>query len=45
MIRPSLMYMQPRSKGELPRLYPADVHVDLNLGLIRRLLFWVELCA
>jgi hypothetical protein len=33
---------QARSKGELPRLYSAVVHADLNLGPIRRLLFWVR---
>lgn len=33
---------QARSKGELPRLYSAVVHADLNLGPIRRLLYWVR---
>ena len=33
---------QARSKGELPRLYSATVRVDLNLGPMRRVLYWVR---
>lgn len=34
---------QARAKGgELPGLYNAFVHIDLNLGLIRRILYQVS---